>query len=316
MIRAHMPSNMPSIKTRIVYHIFKRRLAKFRALRLPLAQVREWREQEAARRFKLPAGIEVEPVLIAGVAGEWLHPPGPRSLGTLVYLHGGAYIQGSVKTHHALAARLALASGTSCLIIDYRLAPEHPFPAALDDAMAVYATLRTLRPDSALAVAGDSAGAGLALALALRLRDEGLQNMEALALMSPWTDLTLANETHRSLAAVDPFFPTTEPLRVAAAAYAGGADLRHPWVSPLFADLGGLPPTLVHVGDREALLDDSRLLVERMQQVRGNTVQLKIWPGLWHVWQVFGGVIREADESIAELGAFLRRQLLAPRTVR
>ena len=220
---------MPTLKTRLVYHLFKRRLAKFRALKLPLPQVRAWREKEAERRFKLPDGITTERVEIAGVAGEWLHPPGPLSAGLLVYLHGGAYVQGSVKTHRALAARLALSSGASCLIIDYRLAPEHPFPAALDDAHAVVTALRTLRPDAALAVAGDSAGAGLALALALRLRDESQANVAALALMSPWTDLTLSNETHRTLAAVDPFFPTTEPLRVAAAAYAGGStDLRHP----------------------------------------------------------------------------------------
>ena len=297
-----------SIKARLVYHLFKRKLAKFRALKLPLPQVRAWREQEAERRFKLPAGITAEAVQIAGVAGEWLHPPGPRSSGQLLYLHGGAYIQGSVKTHRALAARLALASGSSCLIIDYRLAPEHPFPAALDDALAVCTALRSMRPDAALAVAGDSAGAGLALALALRLRDEGRPNVSALALMSPWTDLTLSNETHRTLAAVDPFFPTTEPLRFAAAAYAGATDLRHPWLSPQFADLNGLPPTLIHVGDREALLDDARLLHERMP---GDTAQLKIHPGLWHVWQSFGGMIREADESIGELGAFLRQRLAA-----
>ena len=302
---------MASIKARIVYHLFKRRLAKFRALKLALPQARAWREREAEARFKLPAGITVEAVQIAGVAGEWLHPPGPLDRGLLLYLHGGAYVQGSVKTHRALATRLALASGASCLIIDYRLAPEHAFPAALDDALAVCTALRSMRPDAALAVAGDSAGAGLALALALRLRDENRPNVAALALMSPWTDLTLSNETHRTLASVDPFFPNTDPLRFAAAAYAGSTDLRHPYVSPLFAeDLRGLPLTLIHVGDREALLDDARLLAERMQQeAGGKAVQLKIYPKLWHVWQAFGGVIREADESIVELGTFLRSQL-------
>lgn len=299
---------MPSIRSRIAYHLLRRKLARLRALKLPLPEARALGDRNSARLFKMPAGVSTEATTIAGVHGEWLRPTARPARGLLLYLHGGAYVQGSVKTTRAMAARLALASSTPTFIVDYRLAPEHPFPAALDDAVAVVAALRQAHPGQPLAIAGDSAGGGLTMATALRLRDEGQPAPAALALLSPWTDLTLGNATHDSQAALDPFFPDRSVLRPAAQAYAAGRDLRTPWISPQFADLGGLPPTLIHVGEREALLDDSRLLAERMAS-SGTAVELKVHPGLWHVWQVFGGRVPEADRSIAALGAFLRRQL-------
>jgi acetyl esterase/lipase len=177
------------------------------------------------------------------------------------YLHGDAYVQGSVRTHRALAARLALASGADTFIVDYRLAPEHPFPAALDDAFAVYQCLQASHPIEPLAVAGDSAGGGLALALALRIKAEAAAMPAALALLSPWTDLT---------------------LRIAAAAYCAGVSPQDPRVSPQFADLSGLPPKLIRVGALDALLDDPRLLAQRIQ-AHGTEAQLAVYPGMWHV---------------------------------
>jgi len=298
---------MQSLKSRFIHYLLKRRLAQMRALNLPLPESRSRRDSEADQRFKMPAGVRIEPVQIAGLPGAWLHPEAPQACaGLTIYLHGGAYVQGSIKTHRTLAARLALASGLSTLIVDYRLAPEHPFPAALDDAVSVFDSLQAAHPGRSIALAGDSAGGGLALSAALRIREAGgLRRPAALALLSPWTDLSLSNPTHASLAAVDPYFPTTLALRTAAAAYAGNTDLKNPFISPQFADLCGLPPTLIHVGALEALLDDSRVLAARMRN-SGVDVELKIFPGMWHVWQIFGGQLLEANQSLRELGQFLK----------
>lgn len=299
---------MRSIRSRIWYHLLRRRLAQQRALNLPLHEARALGDRNSARLFRIPAGIATEPALIHERAGEWLRPHGSDSPGLLLYLHGGAYVQGSVTTHRALAARLAMASGASTFIVDYRLAPEHPFPAAVDDAFAVYAALERAYPGRPIAIAGDSAGGGLTVATALRIRDEGWTTPAALALLSPWTDLTLGNATHQSKAAVDPFFPDSSALGLAAKAYSWGRDLRTPLISPQFADLGGLPATLIHVGGKEALLDDSRILAEKMV-ADGSVAEIKVYPHMWHVWQAFGGRFPEADQSIREIGVFLQRHL-------
>lgn len=301
---------MQSLKSRLFYHLLKRRLAQFRRRNLPLDETRALRDEDSARRFQLPVGIVGEASRIAGLPGEWLRPLNDASgSGIIVYLHGGAYVQGSVQTHRALAARLAMASGATTWLMDYRLAPEHPFPAALDDAYATYAALRAAHLDQPIAIAGDSAGGGLALALALRIREtREILPPAALALLSPWTDLTLSNASHSANAAVDPYFPSLAPLKAASLAYAGSSAHNHPLVSPHFADLTGLPKTLIDVGEFEALLGDSRSLSERM----GNRAQLKVWPRMWRVWQMFGGHIRESDQSLAEMGKFLRLNLYDP----
>ncbi|MEK0417725.1 MAG: hypothetical protein RI949_1731 [Pseudomonadota bacterium] len=299
---------MSSIRSRIWYHLIRRKLAQQRALKLPLEQARANGDRNSARMFKIPAGISTQAADIDGLNGEWLRPEGSKPAGLLLYLHGGAYVQGSVKTHRALAARLALASQASAFIVDYRLAPEHPFPAAVDDALVVYKALRRAYPGEPIALAGDSAGGGLTVATALRIRDEAVPAPVALALLSPWTDLTLGNPSHLSKAKVDPYFPDSSLLSLAAKAYAWGRDPRTPQISPQFADLGGLPPTLIHVGEREALLDDSLILAEKMTAA-GSQAQLDLYPDMWHVWQVFAGRFPEADRSIAAIGAFLKGQL-------
>jgi len=299
---------MQSLKSRFVYYVLKRKLAQIRALNLALPEARALQEKTTPTMFKMPAGVSTERVEIRGLRGLWLRPDALRSNGILLYLHGGAYVQGSVNTSRALAARLALASQTSTLSLDYRLAPEHPYPAAVDDAFGVYCELLQSHPSRPVAIMGDSAGGGLSVALALRIRDAGLQSPAALALLSPWTDLTLGNATHSTLASVDPFFQNMEPLRRAADAYSQGQDLRLPYMSPQFASFENFPPTLIHVGALEALLDDSRVLAQKMA-ADGAPVELKVYPGMWHVWQVFGGKFREADNSISELGAFLNGSL-------
>lgn len=300
---------MQSFQSRFLYHLVKFQLARLARRNLPLPEHRLAREAAAKRLFKMPAGVQIEAGQVAGCAVEWIRPQAQVGQGVLMYLHGGAYTGGSCVTHRALAARLACATRHRALVLEYRLAPEHPFPAALDDAIAVYQELRRTDPATPIALAGDSAGAGLALALAISLRDQGLSPPAALALMSPWTDLALTHKTHQTKAAVDPNFPSKARLKNAASLYAGATPLQHPLVSPHYAELHNLPETRVHVGDLEALLDDSLVLAQRMQ-AQGSRASVKVFPRMWHVWQALGGRMREADQSIAELGEFLCRHLV------
>jgi monoterpene epsilon-lactone hydrolase len=299
---------MQSLKSRFFYYIIKRKLAQMRALNLPLPESRALQERTAPTTFKMPLGVSTEHVEIRGVQGMWLRPDAHRNNGIVLYLHGGAYVQGSINTSRALAARLALTSGTSTLSLEYRLAPEHPYPAAVDDVFAVYCELINSHPGRPIAITGDSAGGGLGVALALRIRDAGIRSPVALALMSPWSDLTLGNATHIALAKVDPFFQDKALLSKAALAYGSSHDLKSPFISPQFASFENFPPTLIHAGSLEALLDDSRILAQKIIQ-HGASAELKIFPGMWHVWQVFGGMFKEADQSLSEIGAFLNARL-------
>jgi len=297
---------MISPKAERYYQLLQRQMEQLRAQRQTLEQERIAQEDFAQMTLRLPPQLKVEVDSLADVKGRWIVPTKVRSFGSVLFLHGGAYQTGSSITHLNLAAHLALAAGHRLWLPDYRLAPEHPFPAGLDDAMVSY---QQLQKDGPVALAGDSAGGGLALATALRLRDAQLP-VAALALLSPWTDLTLSGASHQSRADVDPFFPTPEGLALAAERYAADHSLEHEFISPLFADLSGLPATCVHVGDYETLLDDSVELVRRAQAV-GVEAQLEVWPQLWHVWQSYAGRLPEADQSLAALGEFLGRQLLA-----
>ena len=302
---------MQSLQSRLLYHVVKYQLAKLARRNLPLPEYRLAREAAAQRLFLMPAGVQTQADQLAGCAVEWLRPEVQRGPGRLLYLHGGAYTGGSCITHRALAARLARATRHQTLVLDYRLAPEHPFPAALDDAVAVVQQLRQTDPTSTIALAGDSAGAGLALSVSIRLRELGAAPPVALALMSPWTDLALTHGTHQSKAAVDPYFPSTARLQQAARLYAADTALEHPLVSPHYASLHGLPETLIHVGEREALLDDSLVLAQRMT-AQGGQASVQVFPGMWHVWQTLGGRMPEADRSIAGLGDFLSHRLTPP----
>ncbi len=296
---------MPSLKSRFFYYAVKRQLRKFALRGGSLEQVRAARDKSSQRMFPQPKGVQVQATQLGGCPGEWLRPAGAAAGSVILYLHGGAYITGSCHTHRGLAGHLATAAGLDCFLLDYRLAPEHPFPAAVEDAQAAYLALHHQDPARSIVLAGDSAGGGLALALALRLRDTGHPAPCAMALLSPWTDLTLSLPTHHSKAAVDPFFPDTSTLAMAAQLYAGNQDLAQPLASPHFAALHGLPRTLIHVGEHEALLGDAHALAANMRAA-GSPVQLQEFAGMWHVWQIFAGRFAEADASVKALGAFLR----------
>lgn len=266
-------------------------------------------------------GVTIEPMTLAGRSAERLVPSGadaraPASAaidGVVLYLHGGGYCTGSLDSHRGLAARIAVAAGCPVVTLDYRLAPEHPHPAAMTDAVGAYDGLLALgaRPEH-LAVAGDSAGGGLTIATLVALRDRGSAMPAAAVCLSPWADLTQTAPAYDRLGERDPMI-TKAALDLMAAAYLDGLPASSPSASPVFADLGGLPPVLIEVGEREVLVDDAVRLADRLCQA-GGTASLQVWPELIHVFQAFpGSVVPEADQSIEKVGRFIAARLSEPR---
>lgn len=221
----------------------------------------------------------------------------------VLFLHGGGYIAGSPALYQHILWRFADSARTEIAAIDYRLAPENPFPAALDDAVEAWRALLDEGADPRrCAILGDSAGGGLALGLALRLRDEGSPLPVAIAALSPWTDLAITGESVRNDRA-DPML-RSDCLKPFAAQYLGGADCRNPYASPLYGDMRGLPPTLLQVGSDEILRDDSVRMAARMRKA-GCAVTLEVWPRMPHVWHAFAPIMPEAGRAIARVGAFI-----------
>ncbi|MFE2481514.1 alpha/beta hydrolase fold domain-containing protein [Streptomyces sp. NPDC059389] len=223
--------------------------------------------------------------------------------GRLLYLHGGGYIVGSPDTHAGLVGELARRAGLHATSVDYRLAPEHPFPAAVDDGLAAYRELLESTDPRDLVVAGDSAGGGLGIATLLAAREAGLPQPAAVVVFSPWADLTLSGASIRSKEGTDPIF-TEADVRAYADLYVGAGDRAHPLASPVFADLSGLPPLLVQVGANELLLDDAVRLAGRAG-ADGVEVTLEILPGLPHVFQHHYGRLDEADAALDRAARFL-----------
>ncbi len=251
----------------------------------------------------MPAGVHAEMVTIGGMRAELIRAEAPRSELTLLYLHGGAYSAGSINTHRSLVGRISLAAGIQAYLPEYRLAPEHPFPAAIDDAVAAYRGLLARGVDPAsLVVGGDSAGGGLTLALMLRLKELDLPLPLRIVLLSPWTDLTGSGGSVVDRAEADPWLDA-ESLRPAALVYLGEADPTNPLASPLFGDLVSVPPSLIVVGGDEILLDDSVRLNSALTEV-GSPSRLLIAEGMWHVYPAFPGM-PEAERAIEEIARFL-----------
>jgi acetyl esterase/lipase len=257
-----------------------------------------------------PPGTAVEPADAGGVPAEWVIAAGVAAGRVLLYLHGGAYQIGSPATLRPMIALLSGAAQARVLSIDYRLAPEHPFPAAVDDAVAAYRSLVRGGTDPAsIAIAGDSAGGGLALATLVALRDAGEPLPAAAVALSPWTDLALTGDSLRTRAGVDVMLKP-DGMRETAATYLAGADPRHPHASPLYADLHGLPPILIHVGDAELILDDSTRFATRARAA-GVDITLEVWDEMPHVWHAFAGLLPESDQAIRRIGDWLRARLPA-----
>jgi monoterpene epsilon-lactone hydrolase len=268
------------------------------------------RIERLAGKARPPRRVRVVPVAADSVPGEWLVPPDAPPDQVLLYIHGGAWFMGSTTTHRSLVAGLAHASGARALSIDYRLAPEHPFPAGLDDCIVAYEwLLRSGIAKDKIVVAGDSAGGNLTLALLIALRDAGKPLPAGAVAISPATDLTFTGESYTARAHLDPFFSRLGPdATVMLVGYTAGHDPRDPLISPLYADLHGLPPLLLHVGDHEALLDGVVGFGERASAA-GVDVQTVVWPGMFHVFQIFAAILPEARQANAQIAAFIRSRL-------
>jgi monoterpene epsilon-lactone hydrolase len=255
------------------------------------------------------AAVTCERVSAGGVEGEWISPADAPLDKAILYFHGGGFRIGSVASHRDLIAQIAVASGCRVLAINYRLAPEHRFPAALDDALAAYGWMlgQGLTPGN-VAFAGDSAGGNLVLAAMLALREHGLPLPIAAVLMSPWTDLAATGTSYVSRAEADPIHQRPMILALAKNYLGGQGDPCDPLVSPLYADLAGLPPLLIQVGDRETVLDDSVMFAD-LARAAGVDVHLEVWDGMIHVFQMFGAELPEAHQAIASIAQFLNRHL-------
>lgn len=247
-------------------------------------------------------GAQVERLNAGGVPAEWVDIPRPASRAVLYHLHGGGFCAGSCASERPLLTRLARAAGARGFAVDYRLAPEHPFPAAVEDTVAAYRWLLKAGVASAdIVLSGSSAGGALALAALVSLRDAGDPLPASCILLSPATDLTLSGESFVTKARADPVL-SQEYVRRATRLYIGQGNPKEPLASPLFADLQGLPPLLIHVGSSEILLSDSTRLARRAEEA-GVNVTLKVWDGLFHVFHT-AGFLPESRRALAEIGAF------------
>jgi acetyl esterase/lipase len=252
----------------------------------------------------VPGDAKRQQITIGGVPAEWSSTPQADPDRVVLFLHGGGYAAGSIESHRYVAVESGRASGARSLTLGYRLAPEHPFPAQVDDAFAAYQYLRAEGMDPLrIAVAGDSAGGNLALALMLSLRERGLPQPACAWLISPWSDLTMSGATMETKSAVDPMIqrPYLEEL---ARAFAGRASMRDPLVSPLFADLAGLPPLLIQVGSDETLLDDAVRLAGRAGAARV-AVTLEVWPEMIHAFPMFFPRVAASRRATSRAGAFI-----------
>ena len=259
-------------------------------------------------RYAVAQDVTVEPVNANGVAAEWTTVPGSASDRVLMFLHGGGYISGSITSHRHMIAEAGRQAGVRSFAVGYRLAPEHPFPAALDDALTAYRFLLSsgIAAENII-LAGESAGGGLAVATATRLRDAGDKLPACLWCASPWVDLEMTGRSMDSKASVDPLIQRGY-LTELAADYLNGADPAGPMASPLHADLHGLPPMLIQVGSAETLLDDAI----RLAGAAGSAdvdVRLEVWPDMIHAWHLFYQQVAAGRRSLASVGAYICQHL-------
>jgi acetyl esterase/lipase len=261
-----------------------------------------------ADAFPLAADVRVEPVQAHGVHAEWTSSPGASRSEVILYLHSGGYVWGSLKSHRHLASELGRAAAMWTLALDYRRAPEFPFPHALDDAVSGYRFLleRGFGP-RCIALAGDSAGAGLAVALLVRLNELGLPQPACASLFSPWVDMTATADSYRRNAARDPVLDR-EIMQFLAEQYLGARPRETPLASPVFADLRGIAPLTIFVGATECLLDDAVALA-RAAGLADVSVRLEIWPKMFHLWATYHQVLAQGRQAVARAGSLLREGL-------
>lgn len=258
---------------------------------------------------KLPEGVAVESVTEKDVNGEWVSA-GPVHAGkAVIYFHGGGFIMGSLKSGRGLAISISQAAQCPVFSVDYQLAPEHPFPAALDDAVAAYHwLLRTgLRPEN-IVFAGDSAGGGLALAAITVLKNAGEKFPAGAVLITPWLDLLGTSDSRQTKQESDPWYNPGSIELKAGELYAGGNNMANPLISPLYADLTSFPPLFLQAAGDDTLLDDSIRLYEKWK-ASGVDITLELWEDMWHVWHHFADTVPEARQAMNNLGVFIKKRL-------
>ena len=273
--------------------------------------LQEMRDGMEAGSFPTTEAASVTAVDANGVPGEWVTVPESDPNRRLLYVHGGGYVIGSPLTHRRLCEDIARAGGCSVLNLDYRLAPEHPFPAAVEDAIEGLKFIQGNGPDGegaadATFVAGDSAGGGLTLATLLSAREQGLDQPNAAIGISSWTDLAITGETLETRAETDPLITDSSMINDMAAQYLGDADAEHPLASPLYADYAGLPPLLLQVGDAEVLLSDTTRVTEKARAAGVDVVE-EVWDEMFHVWHAFAPMLPEGQEAVNRIGEFINQ---------
>jgi monoterpene epsilon-lactone hydrolase len=273
---------------------------------------RQMLDTAAKRWSKLPKNCRVEPFQIEGLYAEWLTNNQTLTDKVILYLHGGAYEYCSANTHRSLAARIMGETGIRVLLPEYRLAPEHPFPAAIEDTVSIYRWLQKQGyAPSNIIFAGDSSGAGLSVATTLLLRDQNEPLPAAVICLSPWVDLTSSGESYTKNSEMDPYLKL-DGVKAAARLYAGSEPLDHRLISPVFDEFSGFPPLFIQVGSCEILLSDAEMLAHQARQA-GVNVSFKTWDGMWHVWQV-SRKLPEAKKAIKEIGEFIKETFKLPKT--
>ena len=279
----------------------KKQMAKFDD---PVA----FRERSSGFGAKTPEAVKSTRVDAGGVPSEWIEYLGAPEDSVILYFHGGGYVFGDPDSHRDIAWRLGKEAGSKVLVVNYRLAPEHRFPAAVDDAVDSYRWLleQGFAADR-IAIAGDSAGGGLAIALMVNLKELGITLPKVAVLMSPWVDLAMTGASMVSNAKSDAML-SPEAISIFASYYLGDTNPKEPLASPIFANLSNLPPTLVLVGSKEVLLSDSVTLVEKINAA-GGTATLSVWPKMPHVFPILAAIIPEGKKAILDMAEFLRIHL-------
>ena len=266
--------------------------------------------EEFFQTVAIADGCVVQAISSPGPAGETIVPRDATPGCAVLYFHGGGFFFGSLQSHRHLVSRLAVAAGVTAVSIDYRLTPEHPFPAALEDALAAYRWLLDQGfPPTGIVLAGDSAGGNLAAAAVLKIRDQGLPTPRGLYLISAWLDLTLSGDSYEVRASQD-FILSREAMREVVQLYLGQIDSRNPYASPLHGDLSGFPPLMIQVGADEVLLSESLVLAQKAA-LRGVGIQLHVWPEMVHDWPLFHSALPQGIRAIAEAGLWIKEILSA-----
>lgn len=279
----------------------------FKGKRLTIEQERARATKNAGNMGRIPNGVRIEKIVIDGTRAAWVCPASAGDEKVVLYLHGGGYVVGGIDNYQAMCGLMAHTLNMKVLLPDYRLAPEHPFPAALEDVQKVYQWLLAQGYQPAnITIAGDSAGGGLSVATVLALRDAKVPLPAAVVCISPWADLTCKGQSHISKAEAESML-MTDVLLEWASCYAGRENLQNLLISPVYADFHDFPPLLIQVGSDEILLDDALTLAKKAK-ADGANVELKIWAGMWHVWHIFGDLIPESRQAFDEIAKFIQNK--------